>query len=74
MPPRRKKESGGISSEINTTDTSSSASIAGVSPQIDAVSMDDESVFAANAERYVDNCKRFELKVDPSVVIALRTG
>jgi hypothetical protein len=25
-------------------------------------------------DEYINNCKRFELKVDPSVVIALATG
>jgi hypothetical protein len=29
---------------------------------------------AAAAEKYVSNCKKFEVTVDPSVVIALRTG
>lgn len=28
----------------------------------------------ANAEKYIENCAKFEIKVDPNVVVALRTG
>lgn len=30
--------------------------------------------YEAAAEKYVSNCKKFDVAVDPSVVIALRTG
>lgn len=30
--------------------------------------------YAREAENYISNCKKFEIDVDPSVVIALRTG
>lgn len=44
-------------------------------PRIDD-HIDEETLQECNtlAEKYVENCKRFEVTVDPSVVIALRTG
>ena len=31
-------------------------------------------IFEENASRYINNCQKFDIKVDSSVVIALRTG
>jgi hypothetical protein len=44
-----------------------------VSEVVEAVDEKERECIAA-AEKYVSNCKKFEVKVDPSVVIALRTG
>lgn len=47
----------------------------GMEPRIDD-HIDEATLQECNAlaEKYVENCKRFEVTVDPSVVIALRTG
>lgn len=38
------------------------------------VSTETKHLWEKAAEKYIKNCHKFEIKIDPSVVIALQTG